>query len=234
MIESYRLLVNRLPNSLSATAGALALAVGLHCPAWSQAEQAVSGANQPASAPAQAAAPQADGAVQQRFAACLACHGEGGRSVMPLTPSLAGQHSFYAITQLFLFREGRRSNEAMTAMAKGMSDADLRAFSEMISKLPPPPSVDIANLDAQRMASGATLAKQHRCASCHGADFSGGKQVARIANQREDYLLLSLREFQSGKRLGYTVAMNETLAGIAPQALADLAYYLANIVKTAP
>jgi cytochrome c553 len=28
------------------------------------------------------------------------------------TPALAGQHSFYAITQLFLFREGRRSNEA--------------------------------------------------------------------------------------------------------------------------
>jgi cytochrome c553 len=137
---------------------------------------------------------------------------------MPLTPSLAGQHSFYAITQLFLFREGRRSNEAMTAMAKGMSDADMRAFSEVIAKLPPPVGPNIADLDAARMASGATLAKQHRCASCHGADYSGDKQVARIANQREDYLLLALRDFQSGKRLGYTAAMNETLVGIAPDA----------------
>jgi len=58
---------------------------------------------------------------------CAACHGANGRSDMPGTPVLAGQHSFYAATQLFLFREGRRSNEAMTAVAKTMSDADLRS-----------------------------------------------------------------------------------------------------------
>jgi hypothetical protein len=35
-----------------------------------------------------------------------------------------------AITQLFLFREGRRSNEAMTAVAKTLKDDDLRGFSD--------------------------------------------------------------------------------------------------------
>ena len=46
----------------------------------------------------------------QRFAAlCAACHGANGRTDMPLTPMLAGQPSLYVITQLFLFREGRRS-----------------------------------------------------------------------------------------------------------------------------
>lgn len=221
-------------SRLGATAATVALIVCLQSPAWSQTKKTAPSANQPTPTQPQASPVQTDALVQQRFAACLACHGEGGRSVMPLTPSLAGQHSFYAITQLFLFREGRRSNEAMTAMAKGMSDADMRAFSEVIAKLPPPTGPNIANLDAQRMASGATLAKQHRCASCHGADFSGDKQVARIANQREDYLLLTLGEFKSGKRLGYTAAMNETLAEIAPKDLADLAYFLANIPKTAP
>ena len=49
---------------------------------------------------------------------------------MEMTPSLAGQPSFYAVTQLFLYREGRRSNALMTAVAKGMSDSDLRAFSD--------------------------------------------------------------------------------------------------------
>ena len=48
---------------------------------------------------------------------------------------LAGQPSFYAITQLFLFREGRRSNEAMTAVAKTMKDDDLRGFSDFIGTL---------------------------------------------------------------------------------------------------
>jgi cytochrome c553 len=173
--------------------------------------------------------------VPERFkAVCQSCHGEGGVSVMELTPSLAGQPSFYAITQLFLFREGRRSNPLMTAMAKGMSDGDLRAFSDYIGKLPPPPATAMEGLVAQRMSRGATLVQEHRCASCHGADFSGGKQVARLANQREDYLLQTLKGFQTGERLGYTTAMNETLVGITAEGLQDIAYYLAHAPRAKP
>jgi cytochrome c553 len=172
--------------------------------------------------------------AQERFAACLACHGEGGKSIQPLTPSLAGQPSFYAITQLFLFREGRRSNEVMTAMARGMSDDDMRAFSELIAKLPPIASPNPSGLDTQRISRGTALAQQHRCASCHGADYAGDKQVARLAHQREDYLIQTLTQFRAGKRIGYTSAMNEALAGIPHEALADLAYYLANLPKPAP
>src|SRR6185436_19683935 len=124
----------------------------------------------------------------QRFATlCAACHGPNGRSDLPGTPVLAGQHMFYAITQLFLFREGRRSNEAMTAVAKGMSDADMQGFANFIATLPPVP------------------APQHKCLICHGADFAGGQQVPRIAGQHEDYLQMSLRGFKSGQRPGYTM-----------------------------
>ncbi len=171
-------------------------------------------------------------AIQARFVLCMACHGEGGISSEPLIPSLAGQPSFYAITQLFLFRQGRRGNEAMTTVAKDMTDDDLRAFSDFIGKLPPPPAPAPGAADAPRMARGAALAQQHRCASCHGMDFSGGKQVARLAHQREDYLSQTLREFRAGQRIGYTQAMNEALAGIAPQDLQDLAHYLANLPPT--
>ena len=164
--------------------------------------------------------------ASERFAACLACHGERGVSALPLTPSLAGQPSFYAITQLFLFREGRRQNEAMTAVAKGMSDADLRAFSELIGKLPAPPAA--AASDAARSARGAAIAQRFRCASCHGADYAGGQQVARLAGQREDYLNKALAEFRAGTRVGYTSAMSEALAGIQGDELGDLAHYLAN------
>ena len=173
--------------------------------------------------------------VAERFkAVCQSCHGEAGVSTMALTPSLAGQPAFYAVTQLFLFREGRRSNPLMTAMAKGMSDSDLRAFSEYIGKLPPPAAPAMEGLQAQRMGRGATLVQEHRCASCHGADFSGGKQVARLAQQREDYLLQTLTEFQSGARLGYTTAMNETLVGISAEGLQDIAYYLAHAPRAKP
>ena len=137
---------------------------------------------------------------------------------MPGTPALAGQHSFYAITQLFLFREGRRSNEAMTAVAKTMTDADLRGFSEFIGTLPPVPAPAPATApDAARMRKGAELAQQHKCVFCHGADFAGGQQVPRIAGQREDYLQMSLQGFKSGKRPGYTMAMTEAVSQIDPR-----------------
>src|SRR4051812_46978042 len=60
---------------------------------------------------------------------CLACHGANGTSQTPLTPSLGAQPAFYVVAQLFLFRAGRRDNEIMTAMAKELTDDDLRSLS---------------------------------------------------------------------------------------------------------
>ena len=164
--------------------------------------------------------------ASERFAVCLACHGPGGVSAQALTPSLAGQPSFYATTQLFLFREGRRSNASMTAIAKGMSDADMRAFSDLVGALPPAPATTDTG-EPDRMRRGSALATQYRCTSCHGDDLAGTKQVPRLAGQREDYLNLSLVEFRAGSRLGYTGAMAEALAGIPPDELRELAYFLA-------
>jgi cytochrome c553 len=173
-------------------------------------------------------AAQASSPPPAQFATCAPCHGAGGVSTMTETPSLAGQHSFYAITQLFLFRAGRRANPAMTAMAKEMSDAELRAYSDLIATLPAAAPAASSPADPARMARGAALAQRHRCNSCHGDDYAGEKQVPRLAGQREDYLAKTLAEFKAGTRVGYTSAMNETLAGVAAAELPDLAYYLAN------
>jgi cytochrome c553 len=176
-----------------------------------------------------AGAQSVQGSYAQRYAAlCAACHGANGRSDMAGTPVLAGQHSFYAITQLFLFREGRRDNPAMTAIAKTMNDADLRGFSDFIATLPAAPAPPAPTPpDAARMARGQALAQEHRCVICHGADLSGGQQVPRIGQQHEDYLQLTLQGFRTGKRPGYTQAMGEAVGRIPPQDLDTLAYYVA-------
>ncbi len=162
----------------------------------------------------------------ERYAAvCAACHGAEGASAMAMTPSLGGQPSFYAITQLFLFRDGRRDSAAMTAVAKGMSDEDLRGFSDFIATLPPPAAAPAA--DPARAARGAALAARLHCNACHGAGLEGGKQVPRLAGQREDYLLHALRGFRAGTRVGYSQAMTEALAGVKPEEIEDLAHHLA-------
>jgi cytochrome c553 len=191
-----------------------------------------SGAKAPAatsSPPAAAASASAATPYGRRFAAlCAACHGANGRIETPLTPVLAGQPSLYVITQLFLFREGRRSNEAMTAVARTLTDDDLRGFSEFIATLPPvPPPPPATPPDPIRMARGQALAEQHKCVFCHGAGLGGGEQVPRIGGQHEDYLQASLHGFYSGSRPGYTQAMTAALSQVPPEDLDTLAYYVA-------
>ena len=175
--------------------------------------------------------PPAGGGYAERFASeCAACHGAKGKSEIPGTPNLAGQHSYYAVTQLFLFREGRRSNEAMTAVAKSMKDADLRGFSDFIGSLPPLPASPPAEpLDTARMSKGQVLAQENKCLFCHGPDLSGGQQVPRVAGQREEYLRESLQGYRTGKRAGYTPAMIEPTSRLSAEDADTLAYFVAHL-----
>jgi cytochrome c553 len=183
----------------------------------------------PKKAPA-ASAPAAANPYAQRFATlCATCHGANGRSETTGTPALAGQHSFYAITQLFLFREGRRDNEAMTAVAKTMKDADMRGFADHIGTLPAaPPAAPATPPDAARMKKGQDLAQQHKCFFCHGNDLSGGQQVPRIGGQREEYLQATLHGFKTGKRPGYSMAMSQAVSQVPDSDLDTLAYFAAH------
>jgi cytochrome c553 len=167
---------------------------------------------------------------EERLAVCLACHGADGQSRLVETPSLGGQPAFFVVAQLFLFREGRRANPAMTAAAQGLTNDDLRAFADAIAKLPPPsPPADAA--DAARAARAESLARRHYCGVCHNADFSGREQMPRLANQREDYLLKALREYKSGARIGYAGAMAVELRDLTDTDLIDLAHYLARLPR---
>ena len=217
------------PVGLASCAAVLALVV-MSPPAAGQtkARKAGAAASSTTSAANAASGPQVASYAQRFAGLCAGCHGANGRSDMPHTPVLAGQPSFYAITQLFLFREGRRSNEGMTAVAKTLTDDDLRGFADFIGTLPPvaaPPPATAS--DPARMDLARALATQHKCVFCHGADFSGGQQVPRLAGQREDYLQMSLRGFRSGARPGYTQAMTAALSQVPLEDLDTLAYYIA-------
>ncbi|HZP39322.1 MAG TPA: c-type cytochrome [Methylomirabilota bacterium] len=165
--------------------------------------------------------------VDERFQVCLGCHGADGQSRIPETPSLGGQPSFFVVAQLFLFREGRRDNEAMVEAAKGLTNADLTAFADRVTRLPPPRPPEEPP-DPVRFARGRALTLRHPCGVCHNPDFSGRQQMPRLANQREDYLLKAMRQYQSGARLGYGGAMAQELAGLGDQDLSDLAHFLSH------
>ena len=119
---------------------------------------------------------------------------------------------------------------AMTAVAKTMTDADMRGFADYVGTLPPVPPPPLATPpDAARMSQGQALAQQHKCAFCHGADLSGGQGVPRIGGQHEDYLLMTLKGFQAHTRAGYTRAMSEAMSQVPVEDLDVLAFYAARV-----
>jgi cytochrome c553 len=165
---------------------------------------------------------------EERAAPCLACHGEHGQSETENTPSLGAQQAPYALIQLFMFREKLRTFEPMNEMAKAFTDDDLRVFSDFISKMPKPaPPADAG--DPARLQRAQALVVQHRCNSCHNTDFSGKDNVPRIADQREDYLAKTMREYKDNSRHGYDGTMAEVLQPVTTEQIDDLAYFLARV-----
>ena len=54
---------------------------------------------------------------------CGGCHGTNGISKNPKWPNLAGQNQAYLASALEMYRDGRRKNAMMSAMAKNLTDA---------------------------------------------------------------------------------------------------------------
>jgi cytochrome c553 len=166
--------------------------------------------------------------VEERTAACFACHGERGQSATENTPSLGAQQAPYSLIQLFMFREKLRTFEPMNELVKSFTDDDLQKFSDLIAKLPKPaPPTDAG--EAARMQRGQALVQQHRCNNCHNPDLSGKENVPRIANQREDYLAKTLSEYKDNSRHGYDATMAEVMQPVTKDQIADLAYYIARV-----
>jgi cytochrome c553 len=164
--------------------------------------------------------------MAERAAPCLACHGESGQSETPEIPSLGGQPAPYLLIQLYLFREKQRVTEIMNEMTKTFTDDDLRNFSDFLAKLPPPkPPADAG--EPARMQRGGALITAYRCNSCHNLDLAGRENIPHIANQREDYLAKTLREYKNNTRHGYDGVMAEVLTPITDEQIVDLAYTIA-------
>ena len=167
-----------------------------------------------------------DARLQERLIQCGACHGEDGNSRIENIPSLAGQPEFFVMNQLFLMREGVRRIDAMVPFVRQLKDDELQGLASHYSKLAPKPSGEA--IDAALAKRGAVLSTSLRCASCHLPSLAGQEQMPRLAKQRLDYLIHSLREFRDNKRSGADTMMSATVLGVSDADLAALAHFAAS------
>ena len=158
--------------------------------------------------------------------ACGACHGTPERAALPGTPYLAGQQRDFLELQMFLFREGLRDAPQMAGALKGITDVELVDMAIYFARQTAPRNNSTP--DAKLHARGAAIAKSMGCGSCHLRDYRGQRQVPRLINQREDYLVASMKDYRDNKRTGTDTSMNAVLYQVPDSDIQALAHYLAH------
>jgi len=167
-------------------------------------------------------------AGKEKAELCAGCHGDNGISQMDNIPSLAGQQDQFIQWQLVYFRAGSRKNEQMQPIVEQINNEDIRNLGAYFASLTPPkgPKDDKPDLSEK----GKQAAAGRRCASCHTDSYAGTKAVARIAGQREDYLLKALHDYKSGLRSGGgQAAMADVAYPLSEEEIEALAHYLAHL-----
>jgi cytochrome c553 len=168
-------------------------------------------------------------AGKEKAQLCAGCHGDAGISRTENIPSLAGQPDQFIQWQLVFFRSGTRKNEQMQPIVEQINNDDIRNLGAYFASLTPPQaSTPDDNPDLSQ--KGAQAAVGRRCASCHTDTFAGAKAVARIAGQREEYLLKALHDYKSGVRAGGAMAaMADVAYPLSDEEITALAHYLAHL-----
>jgi cytochrome c553 len=160
---------------------------------------------------------------------CIGCHGEAGISQIDNIPSLAGQPDQFIQWQLVFFRSGARKNEQMQPIIDQIDNDDIRNLGAYFASLTPAKSAKPDD-NPDLSQKGAQAAVGRRCASCHTDSFAGTKAVARIAGQREEYLVKALHDYKTGVRSGGGMAaMADVAYPLSEEEITALAHYLAHL-----
>ena len=159
---------------------------------------------------------------------CAGCHGDNGISQTENIPSIAGQPDQYIQWQLVFFRSGSRKNEQMQPIIGEINNEDIRNLGAYFASLTPPKGAEDNDPDLSK--KGAQAAAGRRCASCHTDSYDGTKAVARLAGQREEYLVKALHDYKTNLRVGGGVAaMADVAYSLSEEEITALAHYLAHL-----
>lgn len=142
-------------------------------------------------------------AGKDKSAACGACHGADGNSVVPTFPKLAGQGDKYLVKQMKDIRDGARSVPTMAGQLDGKSDqdlADIAAYYAAQAHSGGQTSPDLLAKGAKVYRSGVAERKVAACSACHSPTGSGNAPAGypALAGQHSDYIAAQLRAYRKG------------------------------------
>jgi cytochrome c553 len=152
---------------------------------------------------------------------CNTCHGDNGLPRNAATPVIWGQQENYLIKQLHDFHSGDRDNEVMVWMATALTPAELGSAAAYFAK---------KNWPA-RSAGGASTSPPAIvavCQACHQQNLAGGLPAPRLAGQRYEYLVESMRSYAEGQRTNNPEMMS-IMKALSPAERDAMARYISGL-----
>jgi cytochrome c553 len=134
---------------------------------------------------------------------CSRCHGGAGQgNAGKVIPALAGQRFSYLVRQLANFAGAERESSTMHGVAIQPAINDPQEWVNIaayLNHLAPPIDVQIGPGKAMQLGRGIF---HEQCASCHGADASGGEDefVPSLRHQHYGYLDKQMHNLADGYR----------------------------------
>lgn len=166
-------------------------------------------------------------AGEKKAELCVLCHRPDNSHAAPV---LDGLPAGYLFRQFELYKSGKRFGPAMQTNLSPFSTQDLQDVAEYFSSRPATSAVTRFAGDRAAQELGSSIARNMRCAGCHGQDYRGTNEVPRLAGQPLAYLAWNIGRLQressfhppmsgSGPPIPQAEieAMATYFAGLAPQ-----------------
>ena len=161
-------------------------------------------------------------AGERKAQLCLICH----RADNPpaYIPTLEGQTREYLFNQIKAYREKRRPDPTMQTNVAQLSERDMRDIADYFASRKPVRGA--FPLDEAKASRGKARAAALKCAACHKDDYSGNKDVPRLAGVEPRYIAPQLIAFAQGKRAHPPA---EGMRQLSPEDAEDLAQHFAQL-----
>jgi len=165
--------------------------------------------------------------IAEKTKLCSGCHGPDGNSKDPAIPTIAGQPKQFITTQLVMFREKNRRNDAMLPFVANLTNAEINDFgtyfaAQTMQAAAPPLAEDKA-------AEGKKLVTQFNCNQCHGPALKGLQHIPRLAGQQPAYLRTQLLGFKAQTRFDMDGNMTSAAQPLQPAQIDQIAEYLSTL-----
>ena len=173
---------------------------------------------------------------------CAGCHSADGNSIIPVNPSLAGQHEEYITKQLIEFKmpdeetPAIRNSPVMSAMVAALSVDDMKDLAAFYAQQTPTTGIstetdeDVLALGKIIYHGGNIENNVPACASCHSPDGSGiPPHYPKLSGQHADYTFAQLDAFNNEIRSNDGGVMKQVMSRMSPREKKAVSEYISGL-----